>query len=123
MTVKMPSYQRGFGFGEFFIGIFLLVLVSTLALKLIPAYMQDGTIKSIFATIAHDPEMQQAPPSEIKNSFERRASIDKITAITSNDIQISSSNGAPYLSASYSVIIPLVANISLYLEFSPSSAE
>jgi len=122
MNVAMPSHQRGLTFGGFVFGAFVFVLLSITGLKLIPAYIQDATIKKVFAAIAHDPDMQRASTTEIQTAFERRTSIDNVTAIKASDIVISSANGAPYLSASYAVKIPLVANISFYLEFNPSSA-
>lgn len=122
MNEARPVQQRGFTFGGFVIGAFLLVIFSITGLKLVPAYIEDVKIKNTFMTIAHDPDMQKASPHDILASFERRASIDNITAIKSSDIDISSEGGRLELSASYFVRVPLVANISFYLEFNPSSA-
>jgi hypothetical protein len=122
MNTAMPMQQRGITFGGFIFGAFLLVLFGITGLKLIPAYMQAAQIKNIFVTIAHDPDMQKATPHDIQVSFEKRASIDAITAIKASDIDISSDGGMPVLSASYSVKVPLFANVSLFMEFNPSSA-
>jgi hypothetical protein len=122
MNTAMPVQQRGITFGGFIFGAFLLVLFGITGLKLIPAYMQAAQIKNIFVTIAHDPDMQKATPHDIQASFDKRASIDAITAIKASDIDISSDGGMPVLSVSYSVKVPLVANVSLYVEFNPSSA-
>ena len=122
MKTAMLLQQRGLSFGGFIFGAFLLVLFAITGLKLIPAYMQEAQIKNIFVTIAHDPDMQKATPHDIQASFSKRASIDNITAIKADDIDISSDGGVPVLSASYAVKVPLFANISLYIEFNPSSA-
>ncbi len=122
MNKTMPGQQRGLSFFGFIFGAFILVLVSITGLKLVPAYMQDAQIKNLFVTIANDPEMQKASLSDIRMSFSKRASIDNITAIKVEDIDIASDAGKPVLSASYAVKIPLVGNVSLYLDFSPSSA-
>ena len=122
MNTAMPVQQRGITFGGFIFGAFLLVFLAITGLKLVPAYMQAEEIKNIFETIAHDPDMQKASAHDILASFDRRASVDAITAIKSSDIDISSDAGRPVLSASYSVKIPLVGNVSLLLEFNPSSA-
>ncbi|MDH4233515.1 MAG: DUF4845 domain-containing protein [Gallionella sp.] len=123
MNTAMPIQQRGITFGGFIFGAFLLVIASLFGLKLIPAYMQDAQIKNVFNAIANDPDMQKASPREIRASFEKRSSIDAIKAIKAEDIEISSDNGKPSLSASYSVKLPLAGNISLVLEFNPSSAQ
>jgi hypothetical protein len=122
MNTAMPVQQRGMSFGGFIFGAFLLVLFGITGLKLIPAYMQAAQIKNIFVTIAHDPDMQKATPHDIQASFDKGASINNITAIKASDIDISSDGGMPVLSASYAVKVPLIGNVSLYMEFNPSSA-
>jgi hypothetical protein len=122
MNTAMPMQQRGITFSGFIIGAVLLVFLAITGLKLVPAYMQAEEIKNIFVTIAHDPDMQKATPHDIQASFDRRASIDAITAIKASDIDISSNGGMPVLSANYSVKVPLGGNVSFLLEFNPSSA-
>ena len=123
MNKAMPAKQRGLSFSGFIFGAFLLIMVSIIGLKLIPAYMEDATIKNLFVTIANDPEMQSASVGNIKMSFSKRASIENVHAITYDDISIEKIDDRLMLSASYAVKVPLVANISLYLEFNPSSGQ
>lgn len=123
MNKAMPAKQRGVSFSGFIFGAVILVLAITTGLKLIPAYMQDAKIGNLFTVIANDPEMQKASPREIRMSFSKRASIDSITAINADDIEITSNGGRLVLNASYAVKIPLAGNISLYLDFSPASAK
>jgi predicted transcriptional regulator YheO len=99
------------------------VIGSIFGFRLIPAYLQNSTINNTFKVIAHDPEMQKASIQEIRNSFSKRASIDNMTAIKPEDIDVSTDDGQLVLSASYSVTVPLVANASLVLDFKPSSAQ
>lgn len=123
MNTAMPAKQRGLGFSGFIFGAFLLILLSITGLKLIPAYMEEATIKNLFVTIANDPEMQGASVGAVKMSFSKRASIENVHAIGIDDIEISKADGRLMLSASYAVKVPLVANVSLYLEFNPSSGQ
>ncbi len=122
MGTAMPVRQRGFTFGGFIFGAFLLVFLVITGLKLVPAYMEAGKIQNIFVSVAHDPNMQNAAPYDIRSAFDRQASIDDITAIKPGDINISSDAGRLVLSASYAVKIHLAGNISLYIEFNPTSA-
>ena len=85
--------------------------------------MESMKISNLFTVIANDPEMQKASPRDIRMSFSKRASIDNISAINAEDVEITSNGGRLVLSASYAVKVPLVANVSLYLEFSPASAK
>lgn len=123
MNISMPGRQRGLSFFGFIFGAFVLVLVSITGLKLVPAYMQNAQVKNVFVAIANDPEMQKASPRDIRMSFSKRASIDNITAVKADDIVIDSDAGTPVLSASYAVKVPLAGNVSLYLEFNPTSAK
>ncbi|TAN80089.1 MAG: DUF4845 domain-containing protein [Gallionella sp.] len=119
----MPATQRGLSFSGFIFGAFILVLASIVGLKLIPAYMQDAQIKNILVAVANDPDMQKAKPGDIRLAFAKRASIDNISAVKPEDIEIESDGGKLVLSASYPVRVPLAGNASLYLEFNPSSAK
>jgi len=121
MNTAMLSKQRGLGFSGFLFGAAALVFASILGLKLIPAYMQDARIKNTFVVIANDAELQKASPREIRMAFSKRAEIDDIKAVLPDDIEIAKDGERLVLSASYDVRIPLFANISLYLEFKPSS--
>lgn len=124
MNTVMPLRQRGMTFGGFVFGAFLVVIVGIFLLKLIPAYMEDAKIKNVFNAISQDPDMQKASPREMKDSFEKRASIDGIKTIKAADIEVTSgNNGRPILSASYSVKVPLSGNLSLLMEFNPTSAQ
>ena len=122
MNIAMPATQRGLSFSGFIFGAVVLILVSMTGLKLIPAYMQDAEIKKLFVAIANDPGMQKASPRDIRTSFGKRASIDSITAVKAEDIEITANDGRLVLSASYAVKVPLGGNVSLYMEFNPSSA-
>jgi hypothetical protein len=121
--MNKAKQQRGLSFGGFIFGAFLLVIGSIFGFRLIPAYIQNSTINNTFKVIANDPDMQKATIQEIRNSFSRRASIDNVTAIKPEDIDVSTDDGKLVLSASYTVTVPLVANASLLLEFKPSSVK
>ena len=123
MNKAMPAKQRGLGFFGFILGAFVLVLASIGGLKLIPTYMEDAKVANLFAAIASNPEMQKASPRDIRMSFTKRASIDGINAVNADDIEIVNNSGRLELSASYAVKVPLAANVSLYLEFNPTSAK
>lgn len=123
MNTAISTQQRGLSFSGFIFGAFLLVLLIIFGLKLIPAYIQSVVINNTFKVIANDPDMQKATLPEIRNSFSKRASIDNITAIKPEDIDVSTDDGKLVLGANYTVTIPLLANASLLLEFKPSSVK
>jgi hypothetical protein len=119
--MTLLNSQRGMSMTGFIFLAMLLVLVSIFGMKLIPTYMQYGEINKVFAAIANDPDMQKATPREIRASFSKRSTIDDIKAIKAEDIDVVSDGGKPVLTAAYTVKIPMVANISLVIDFSCSS--
>ena len=114
--------QRGISFPGMIMVAAALIFVAITGMKLVPAYIHNAQIAQIFKTVANDPEMQNATIREIKESYSKRANIEYITDITAEDIEISKEDGGLTLSADYSVKIPLVGNITLLLEFNPSSS-
>jgi uncharacterized protein (DUF58 family) len=116
------SRQRGVGFVGF-IGIAAgVIFVAILGMKMVPPYVHSAQIAQILRTIAGDPAMKDASVREIRDSFTKRADINYITDLKGEDIEVGKENGVLSLSAQYSVKIPLVGNVSMVLEFNPSSS-
>lgn len=114
--------QRGIGFFGFIWIAAGVIFVAILGMKMVPPYIHNAQIAQIFKMIASDPAMQTAPVKEVRDSYVKRANINYITDITEEDIEISKDSGVLSLSASYTVKIPIAGNVSLLLEFNPSSS-
>ena len=99
-----------------------VIFVAILGMKLVPSYIHSAQISEIFKEITNDPSMRDATIAQIKDSYNKRASINYITDITAEDIDISKGDGQLSLSANYSVKIPIAGNVTLLLEFNPSSS-
>lgn len=122
--MKTAAMQRGFTFGGFIMVLVVFIVLAIMSMKLIPAYMENGKIQKAFNDIAHDPAMQSAPVKDIKMSFFNRAmTMDAVTVINQDDIEINKDDGGLVLSANYNVKVPLGGNVSLLLEFHPTSAK
>jgi len=105
--------------------IVVLVLLGTVAMlgfRLFNPYMQYFTIQKTFKTLAQNPELRSGSRKEILNAYQRYSLIDRITVISEDDIEVTKDGNTLVLSASYSVKVPLVANLSLLVDFAPSSA-
>jgi Domain of unknown function (DUF4845) len=118
-----PAKQGGLSFIAFIFGAIFVVLASIGGMRLIPAYMENAHIKSLFITIANDPDMKKGNKNDILMSFNKRATIDNITAIKADDIDIIKDGDRLILSASYTYKVALAGNASLCLDFNPSSAQ
>lgn len=121
--MKALAYQqRGIGFFGLIMIAAGIIFAAVLGMKLVPPYMHSAQIAEIFKAIANDPMMKGASITDIKDSYTKRASINYITDIKAEDIEIDKEGGKLSLSVSYSVKIPLAGNITLLLEFNPSSS-
>jgi hypothetical protein len=114
--------QHGIGFVGFILIAAGIIFVAVLGMKLVPPYLHSMQIAQVFKTIASDPAMQGASVREIKESYSKRANINYITDIGPEDIEIIKGDGQLSLSASYSVKVPVAGNITLVLDFNPSSS-
>ena len=119
----IANKQRGFSFSSFLMIVVVLIFAAIGGMKVLPAYIQSNEIKSIFDTIARDPEMQGAQVKDVRESFAKRAMMNNINVVSPADIEISKEGGRLSLSVSYVVKVPMIANASLVLEFNPSSSK
>jgi Tfp pilus assembly protein PilV len=118
----LAGKQRGISLAGFVLIAIGVIFVAILGMKMVPAYVHSAQIAQIFKTIASDPAMRNATIKEIKDSYSKRADINYITDITAEDIDVFKGDGEISISANYSVKIPLVGNITLVLDFNPSSS-
>ena len=120
---KQPGHKQD---GMTFIGLVLIiamiVFVATIGIKLYPPYVEFLTVKKAISRIASEPSFAEMSPKQIKDSFDKSASIDSIRVITSRDLTIAKGNGGkPVVTAEYQVVVPLVGNLSALLDFIASS--
>jgi hypothetical protein len=113
--------QRGVSLSGLLLVSFVLMLVALLGFKLLPPYLEYLTIKKTLKEISINPESKSGNKKDVQVAFVRRSSIDNITSIGPNDIDIAKDGDKVVLSASWAVKVPLVKNISAYMEFEASS--
>lgn len=121
--MNMPKQQAGVSFSGFLVVAFLLIVVVLFGFKLVPAYIENAKIQHIFEEISHDAAMQGAGVNELLLSFDKRAAVEGVDAIKAQDIELDKGqDGRPVLSASYSVKVKVGGNVSVVIDFQPSSA-
>ncbi len=115
--------QRGMSFIALLILVVLGVSITLLVVKLSPAYIEFFSVKKVMSAMSKDPAFASMGPKEIRESFDRRATIDYITTVTGKDLDLSKDNGQNVASVDYAQKIPLLLNISACLDFSASTAK
>lgn len=115
------TQQRGVSLSGLLMWSVVLVMVAILGMKLAPAYIEYASIQKALVGIASDPNFKDTTPRQIRESFIKRSQIDYISAVSGKDIEIKKENKQRSLEINYSVTVPLVSNISLFIEFNASS--
>jgi hypothetical protein len=54
-------------------------------------------------------------------AFDSRTTVDNISAITAKDLEITKDGDRMIISATYTVCVPLIANMRACMDFNPSS--
>ena len=117
------KHQRGMTFISMMILIILGISITLLGVKLTPSYIEFFSVKKVLSAMAKDPAFPIMSPQEMRNSFDRRATIDYIDSVNGKDLDLSKENGQNVASIEYAKKIPLVLNISACLDFEASTAD
>jgi len=103
-----------------FLVVAVVVVFGAIAfMKIGPAYQEYFSVKRAVAATALD--ARSATVLEVRRGFERRAVIDNIDVIGSQDLEISKEGNDVVISFSYTKKVPLFGNVSLLFEFAGAS--
>ena len=99
----------------------LVVFVAIVGMKIVPAYLEFMSVKKVLRTMHQEP-LATMSSKEIKDAFNRKASMDYITVVNGSDLSIDKSDsGGVAVSVDYQVVKPVIGNVSVLIDFSASS--
>lgn len=107
--------------GLLIVSVFLAVL-ALLGMKLFPPVVEYFQIIKTVKAVAGDPSASTSV-TEVRRSFERRASVDDISSVGAQDIEVSKEGSDVVISFAYEKRIPLFSNVSLLIDFQGSSKQ
>jgi hypothetical protein len=113
--------QHGMGIYGFIYVLVTLGIAGLIGLKVGPHYLEYYSVKKILASMANEEAKNMESVKEIRNAFSRRATIGYVTAVNSEDLEVTKDGGETVISANWSVKVPLFASASLVLDFSAST--
>jgi len=114
--------ERGLSLVNLIIGLAVVGFLAVMAAKLFPAYVEYYKVKKLFASMDQAGDLK-GTVREIRNSWEKRNSIEDVRSIKGEDLEITKEGGETILSANWSVKVPLVSNVSACLDFSVTTAK
>ena len=120
---KMNSLKRQQG--ATFLGMVIiagiLIFAAIIGMKMAPAYIEYMSVKKVLHVMGQD-SLSSMSKKEIKDSYTKRASMDDIKSVTSDDLVIEKDEtGGTVISTQYKVIKPIMGNVSVILDFAATS--
>ena len=113
--------QRGMSIYGLIYLLFTLGFVGYIGMRVFPAYLEYYSVKKIFATMANEEAKNANSIKEIRDGFDRRATIGYVTVVTGADLEISKEGGESVIGANWAVKVPMFASASVVLDFSAST--
>jgi hypothetical protein len=113
--------QRGVSLSGLLMVSVVLILVLLLGFKLFPAYTEYFALQKIFRTLATKPEVRTGTRREAMAVWQPYAQIERVSAISGDDIEIVKEGNTVVVSAAYQARVPLFKNYTLLIDFNPSS--
>ena len=110
--------------GVSLIGMLLLgviaVFVLLMVFRAVPAVTEYLAIERIVGVLASEGD-NGATATELRRSFDRRGEIDNISSVAGSDLEIVKDGNQTVVEVDYVRRVPMVANLSLLIEFHASS--
>jgi hypothetical protein len=116
---RTRARQRGLSIiGLIFIGLIVVGLLA-IGFKAVPAVVEYIAIERALQKIKNEGTTVR----DIQAAFDRHATIDDITSITSKDLDITKDSDQVVISYAYQKKIPIVDNVSLVIDFSGTTRD
>ena len=115
--------QRGMTFIGLVLVIAAVVFLAVLGMKMTPAYIEFFGVKKIINKIANESNFNEMSKKEITQMFDNGASVGYITVIKGSDLVVEKGESGNVVTAEYQVTIPIVANVSVLLDFNATTAK
>lgn len=116
-AISSGSFQTGMSLSGLLVWCFIIGLSAVLVLKVTPVTIEYLTLNKIIKAVINDPATKTASVKEIRDNFSKRAGLERVDAVDPADLDITKEGDQVVLSFAYSKKIPLVANISLLIDF------
>jgi len=124
--LQRQSLHKQYGASPLGTLIYILFGVSLVifALRVLPVYLENMKLVSILESIADDytESNQVISKTAIKQKLNKRFSIDSVSAINADEIEIAKEADGWLINAGYEKRVDLVANIDLMIDFTEGNA-
>jgi hypothetical protein len=113
--MRRRGRQHGLTIIGFLLVAAVVVIFVVVGARTVPAYIEYYSVqKSLEKALreARDPNL-----TEVRRGFDRYLATDYIQSVRASDLELTKDGNVVTASVAWTRILPLVANVSLYLEF------
>ena len=107
--------QRGITLSGFIFVAALVMVIGLVGFRMVPAYIEYFSVKKAVQGALDD--SVTLTPTEIKKWFDRRISADYIDSVGTKDLEVTKDGNQIVATVVWQRKLPLVANVSLLLDF------
>ena len=118
--MQTRTRQRGLSMLGFLFVTVVVVICVMIGFRVLPAYIEYYSVKQALEQALGDAKDLNSA-TEIRNAFQKRADAGYIESVQGRDVEIAKFKNEVTASASWTRKLPLVANVSLLLEFEASA--
>ena len=115
--------QKGMGVIATLMTLVVAIFIAIVALKVVPAYLEYVSIKKALGKAVASSEVPGGSAQEIRGAFDKQATIDDIKSVRGQDLEIIQEGSTTVVRANYTQKVPLLANVSLLIDFSASTVK
>lgn len=117
--MKFGNRQKGLGFTGWLLLILVFGGALTMGLKVVPIYMEHGTMKGVLEGIGQEPGMVQKKTPEIMAMIDKRFRLNNVRDFDAKEnIEIKRDRNGAQIVLVYEVRIPLAYNLDIVASFS-----
>jgi hypothetical protein len=113
----MRSKQRGVTFIGWIFLLAPMALVLYCGIRLTPIYLNYLSISKSIEQTAKEADSGAVNPGLIRVTLDKRLDVEGVTGFTSSDVKIERAGDGWVMSAQYEDVFPLIANVSVLVQF------
>ncbi len=115
---NLPHRQRGLTAISWIVVIAILGFQGLLAMKVIPVYISDASVKSVISDLATDASLQGMSARSLKDIILKRLKINNIYDIRKEHIKIKKSRDGYMVNITYEPRGTIIGNLDYIITFS-----
>ncbi len=121
MQNGIKGKQQGMTFIGLVIVVAAIIFLAMIGMKMVPAYIEFFGVKKVLNHIASEPNFNDMGKKEIMTMFDKGANVGYISVVKGSDLVIEKNEQGNVVIVDYQVVKPIIANVSVQMDFHAST--